>query len=195
MIKSFKDRRTAALAEGRALKGLPPDVLKRASNKLFLLDTVTRLQDLRVPPGNRLEALMGERAGQHSIRVNEQWRICFVWKEDGVHDVEFVDYHQEMNMPRDLTMPHPGAVLREEFLEPMNLSVYALAKAIHVPRSRLNEICRGRQGISANVALRLGKYFGVDPQWFLNMQAKYDLHVEGEALVEELSTIVTRSAA
>lgn len=98
-------------------------------------------------------------------------------------------------MPRDLAMPHPGALLREEFLQPMNLSIYALAKAIHVPRSRINEICRGRQGISANVALRLGKYFGVDPQWFLNMQAKYDLHVEGEALAEELSTIASRSAA
>jgi len=92
-------------------------------------------------------------------------------------------------------MPHPGAILRQEFLEPMELSVYALAKAIHVPRSRVNEICRGRQGISANIALRLGKYFGVDPQWFLNMQAKYDLHVEGEALAGKLSAIATRPDA
>ncbi len=96
-------------------------------------------------------------------------------------------------MPRDFAMPHPGALLREEFLEPMHLSAYALAKAIHVPRSRINEICRGRQAISANIALRLGKYFGVDPQWFLNMQAKYDLHVQGETLAEELSAIATRA--
>lgn len=93
---------------------------------------------------------------------------------------------------RDIPMPHPGTILREEFLEPMSLSVYALANAIHVPRSRLNDICRGRQGISANVALRLGKYFSVDPQWFLNMQAKYDLHVQGEAMVDELAAIVVR---
>ncbi len=98
-------------------------------------------------------------------------------------------------MFRDIPMPHPGAILRQEFLEPMELSVYALAKAIHVPRSRVNEICRGRQGISANIALRLGKYFGVDPQWFLNMQAKYDLHVEGEALAGKLSAIATRPDA
>ena len=95
-------------------------------------------------------------------------------------------------MTRDIPMPHPGAILREEFLEPMDLSAYALAKAIHVPRSRVNDICRGRQGISANIALRLGKYFGVDPRWFLNMQSKYELHVQGETLVDELSTIMPR---
>jgi addiction module HigA family antidote len=77
----------------------------------------------------------------------------------------------------------------------MGLSVYALAKAVHLPRSRVNEICRGRQGITVSVALRLGKYFGVDPQWFLNMQSKYDLHVQGEALASELSAIAPRSAA
>ncbi len=96
-------------------------------------------------------------------------------------------------MHRDIPMPHPGAILREEFLEPMKLSAYALAKAIHAPRSRVNEICRGRQGISANIALRLGKYFGVDPQWFLNMQSKYDLHMQGEALADELAAIATRA--
>ena len=96
-------------------------------------------------------------------------------------------------MHRDIPMLHPGAILREEFLEPMKLSVYALAKAIHVPRSRVNEICRGRQGMSANIALRLGKYFGVDPQWFLNMQSRYDLHMQGEALADELAAIATRA--
>jgi addiction module HigA family antidote len=95
-------------------------------------------------------------------------------------------------MHRDIPMPHPGMILREEFLEPMSLSVYALANAIHAPRSRVNEICRGRQGISANIALRLGKYFGVDPQWFMNMQSKYDLHAEGEALAGKLSAIAPR---
>ncbi len=83
-------------------------------------------------------------------------------------------------MARTVPMPHPGEVLREEFLEPMGLSVYALAKAIGVPRSRINEIARGRQGISAAIALRLGKAFDVDPQWFMNMQTKYDLWVASE---------------
>lgn len=72
---------------------MPPDIAKRAILKLFLIDTVTRLNDLRVPPGNRLEALKGARAGQHSIRVNDQWRICFIWLEGDAYDVEFCDYH------------------------------------------------------------------------------------------------------
>ena len=94
---------------------------------------------------------------------------------------------------RDIPMPNPGTILREEFIEPMSLSVKALANAVHVPRSRLNDVCRGRQGLSANIALRLGKYFGVDPQWFLNMQTKYELHVQGEALADELAAIATRA--
>ena len=61
--------------------------------KLFMLNTVTRLKDLRVPPGNRLEALSGDRAGQHSIRVNDQWRLCFVWRDGEAHEVGLVDYH------------------------------------------------------------------------------------------------------
>ena len=77
----------------------------------------------------------------------------------------------------------------------MALSVYALAKAIHVPRSRINEICRGRQGISANIALRLGKYFGVDPAWFQNMHTKYDLAAQSEVLAGQLSAITARSAS
>lgn len=93
MIRSFRDRRTRALRYGEAQKGVPHDVAKRAVTKLFMLDTVTRLEDLRVPPGNRLEALSGDRAGQHSIRVNDQWRLCFVWRDGDAHDVELVDYH------------------------------------------------------------------------------------------------------
>lgn len=98
-------------------------------------------------------------------------------------------------MPADIPMPHPGVVLREEFLEPMGLSVYALAKAIRVTRSRINDICNGRQGVTAAIALRLGRFFNVDPQWFMNMQSKYDLHVEAARLKAELAAIEPRSAA
>jgi len=93
MIRSFRDKRTQSLASGRAPRGIPGDAARRAVVKLFLLDTGTRLEDLRVPPGNRLEALSGDRKGQHAIRVNDQWRICFVWREGDADDVEFVDYH------------------------------------------------------------------------------------------------------
>ena len=93
MIRSFRDKRTRALQRGEAPKGVPGDVARRAVMKLFMLNTVTRLEDLRVPPGNRLEALSGDRVGQHSIRVNDQWRLCFVWRDGEAYDVELVDYH------------------------------------------------------------------------------------------------------
>jgi antitoxin HigA-1 len=77
----------------------------------------------------------------------------------------------------------------------MGLSVYALAKAIHVTRSRINESCHGRQGVTANIALRLGRFFDIDPQWFMNMPAKYDLHVQAKLLASELAAIAPRNAA
>jgi proteic killer suppression protein len=93
MIRSFRNSATATLFRGQAPKGYPADVLKIARRKLEMLHAAARLEDLRVPPGNRLEALHGDRAGQHSIRVNDRWRICFVWTAAGVEEVEFVDYH------------------------------------------------------------------------------------------------------
>jgi len=93
VIRSFRDKRTEALRQREAPKRVPADVARRTVTKLFLLDTVTRLEDLRVPPGNRLEALSGGRAGQHSIRVNDQWRLCFVWRDGDAYEVELVDYH------------------------------------------------------------------------------------------------------
>jgi proteic killer suppression protein len=93
MIKSFKDDQTKAAFEGESSKGFPADLLKVARRKLNYLDAATSLQDLHSPPGNRLEALKGDRAGQHSIRVNDQFRICFIWSSEGPKEVEFTDYH------------------------------------------------------------------------------------------------------
>jgi proteic killer suppression protein len=93
MIESFRDRRTAALFEGRLVKGTPADLLARAQNKLLMIDQARSLDDLRAPPSNRLEALRKDRAGQYSIRVSGKWRICFVWRDGNVEQVEFCDYH------------------------------------------------------------------------------------------------------
>lgn len=93
MIISFKDNDTEALYKGKLPRRIPADVASRAVRKLFLIDTVTRLDDLRIPPGNRLEALTGNRQGQYSIRVNDQWRICFEWSDGDALNVEFTDYH------------------------------------------------------------------------------------------------------
>ena len=77
----------------RRSRRLPGDIQQRAYQKLVMLDSATAINDLRVPPGNRLEALYGDRAGQHSIRINQQWRICFTWQDGDAYDVEITDYH------------------------------------------------------------------------------------------------------
>lgn len=93
MIKTFGDKRTAAIFAGYAVRGLPPQIQERARAKLLAIDAAKRLDDLRQPPGNRLEALAGDRKGQHSIRINDQWRICFVWRDGEAFDVEIANYH------------------------------------------------------------------------------------------------------
>jgi proteic killer suppression protein len=93
VIKTLADKRTAALFSGQFVRAVPADIAMRAKRKLDLIDSAAGLDFLRVPPGNRLEALRGDRRGQHSIRVNDQWRICFRWIEGHAYDVEFCDYH------------------------------------------------------------------------------------------------------
>jgi proteic killer suppression protein len=95
MIRSFADREAELIWAGRRSRRLPGDIQSVALRKLRLLNQARVLADLRVPPGNRLEALRGDRAGQHSIRINDQWRICFEWpgKSPGPLNVEIVDYH------------------------------------------------------------------------------------------------------
>ena len=93
MIKTFANNETESVfSDGRA-KTLPPDLLGRARRKLYAIDAAKTLEDLRMPPGNRLHQLKGNRAGQHSISVNDQWRICFTFSEGDAFDVELCDYH------------------------------------------------------------------------------------------------------
>jgi len=93
MIKSFADRETERLFQRRFSRRLPPDIQRRARIKLEILDAAERLSDLQVPPSNRLEPLYRDRKGQHSIRINDQWRICFTWQEGDAYEVEVTDYH------------------------------------------------------------------------------------------------------
>lgn len=93
MIRSFASVETERLWQGHRSRRLPPDVQQRALTKLQLLDAAVELSFLRLPPGNRLEALKGNRTGQHSIRINDQWRICFIWTGTDAEQVEIVDYH------------------------------------------------------------------------------------------------------
>lgn len=92
MIKSFKCAETEALSKGNRVRRFV-NIANVARRKLRQLEVAGRLDDLRAPPGNRLEALRGDRAGQHSVRINDQWRVCFRWTQAGAEDVEIVDYH------------------------------------------------------------------------------------------------------
>lgn len=93
MIKNFKCKETKKLFDNIPTRKLPNDIQRIALRKLKMIDAATRLETLKVPPGNRLEALQGDRKGQHSVRINGQWRICFEWKGSDTYNVEIVDYH------------------------------------------------------------------------------------------------------
>ena len=93
LIRSFKSKIAEAVLNGQCPKGFPVQIFKVARRKLEALNAAETLHDLRAPPANRLEALKGDRKGQHSIRINDQWRVCFRWTDDGPAEVEVVDYH------------------------------------------------------------------------------------------------------
>ena len=93
MIESFADKRTAPVFQGLEVRGLPREIQGVARRKLKIIDAAPSLESLRVPPGNRLEQLKGDRRGHWSVRVNDQWRICFRWRDGNASDVEIADYH------------------------------------------------------------------------------------------------------
>ena len=93
MIRSFRDRETERIFQRTRSRKLPSDIQQTAIRKLRMLNRSTTLADLRVPPANRLEKLRGNRTGQYSIRINDQWRVCFTWRNRDAYDVEIVDYH------------------------------------------------------------------------------------------------------
>lgn len=93
MIRAFRDANTEKVFKRQFVRKFPPDIQQRAFMRLNAIDAAIKLGDLRLPPSNRLEALKGDREGQHSIRVNDQWRICFVWRDGHAEQVEIVDYH------------------------------------------------------------------------------------------------------
>lgn len=94
MINSFANKSTEDLFNRKSVRHLPPSIQKTAYRKLLLIDGAERLEDLRIPPGNRLEKLSGDLSGKYSIRINDQWRIIFSWKDNSAYEVEIIDYHR-----------------------------------------------------------------------------------------------------
>jgi addiction module HigA family antidote len=190
MIASFADEEAALIWSGRRSRKLPFDMQVTALRKLRLLNQARALSDLRVPPGNRLEALKGDRAGQYSIRVNDQWRICFVWREE----VQPMSKSSTITDVDQLPNPTPGEILLEDFLRPLGLSQTALAVAVRVPPRRINEIVLGKRAVTADTDLRLTRYFGLTPGFFLGLQADHDLMARRREIGPDLEAIKPRAA-
>jgi addiction module HigA family antidote len=153
-----------------------------------MLNSAHSLDDLHIPPANRLEALKGKRKGQHSIRINDQWRICFVWADGNANKVEIVDYHSDRFMKK-LPNIHPGEVLLEEFLKPLDISQNKLARAMGVPPRRINEIVHGKRAVTADTAIRLARALGTSEQFWMGLQADYDLEEARKVARSELKKV------
>jgi len=187
MVRSFRDRDTEKLFHRERPRRLPASVRRTALRKLAVLNAATDLADLRVPPGNRLEKLAGDREGQCSIRINDQWRSA----SSGGTVTRTMSRSRtttkaRATMPGKLPPVHPGEVLLEEFLLPLGISQYRLAKDTGVPPRRINEIVHGKRAITADTALRLSRFFGTSEPFWLNLQTQYDLEVAKDRLGSRL---------
>ena len=189
MIKSFADKETELIYNQKFSKRLPTTIQKVALRKLMMIDNAKCLEDLRVPPSNHLEQLSGDRKGQHSIRINDQWRVCFTEKDGHYYNVEIVDYHQEYIMSDFIETPTIGEILSEEFLIPLGISAYKLAQAINVPTSRIQDILHNRRKITVDTSLRLAKFFGLSDGYFMSLQDDIDIRNAKMELAPQLEEI------
>jgi antitoxin HigA-1 len=191
MILSFKDRRTELFAKGefvRAFQGFDRQGWKR----LEILDAALTLADLAGLPSNRLEALKGDRAEQYSIRINQQWRICF----EGPNRQEvrqpyrswiIIDWKEAMARPAI----HPGEILADELSE-LEITPTELSRQICVPPNRISQIIQGKRAITGDTALRLGHWFQTSAQFWLNLQAAYDLRIANDEIGREVAALPTK---
>jgi addiction module HigA family antidote len=204
MIRSFKGKFAESILQGRIVpKGFPANLAKVARRKLIMVDAAAFLEALNSPPGNRLESLKGDLAGKHSIRINDQWRIVFRWTDAGPEDVEIIDYqtgrmwlpNRSSHMANKLPPIHPGEILREEFLVPLKLTPYAVAAALNVPRTRIERIAREEKPVTADTALRLGKFFKTGAAFWMNIQTRFDLETAEDALAPQIKKITSYEPA
>jgi addiction module HigA family antidote len=192
MIQTVADRETQQFFVTGKSKRLPPDLVKRALRWLEYLHVAAHLNDLLVPPSNQLHALQGDRAGQYSISINDQWRICFRFVDGDAYDVEITDYIEERTMaiantePRQIPPTHPGEMLREDFMPDFGLTATALASALRVSRQTVHQLLREERAITPLMALRLARLFGNSPAFWLNAQQARDLWEAEQNYQEEL---------
>jgi len=198
LIVSFKNQGTEDIFNGKntkeARKICPRTIWKLASRKLYQVNSVQVLYELTRLPGNHLELLTGDRDGQYSISINQQYTICFKWTESGPDEVEILDRLSlkviiTTRVPTQREPTHPGEMLLEEFLMPMGITQRELATAIQVPYQRLNEIVNKKRPLTASLALRLAKVFGMSEVFWLNLQMRWDLYRIQKSDEKELNNI------
>jgi len=178
-------------------------IARSAARRLADIDFANDVSELQDPSGNQLEKLKGDGAGQWSIRIDDQYRVCFVWDGTDAQDVEIVDCHgsqgSEVMIQRKATdrlaRIHPGEFLREDFMKPLGLSANALALGLRVPATRISEIVNERRGISVDTAARLSLYFGTTVEYWLRMQSAYDVATIETELLPKLKKEVQRRVA
>jgi addiction module HigA family antidote len=156
--------------------------------RLTQLNAATTINDLRFPPSNRLEALKHDRKGQWSIRINDQWRICFRYERGDAFDVEITDYHwgkSDMTIRNGLSPIHPGEFLKEG-LDELGTSQSEFARVIGVSSMRISHIVNGARPVTAELALLIGRALGQSPQYWLNLQAGYDLKIAEQGMRSRL---------
>ena len=170
---------------------MPLEIQPAALRKLRMLNQARALHDLRVPPGNRLEALKGIGVGyiaSGSISVGG-------YASGGMTEQPTMSASSTITTDEDLLPnPHPGEILDLEFMRPIRLSQNALARAIHVPPRRINQLIHGKRAVSADTDLRLARYFGLSEGFFLGLQADYDLMQRKRQIARELESINPRAA-
>jgi addiction module HigA family antidote len=187
--QGFADEETALIWSGRRSRRLPFDMQAPALGKLRLLNQARALSDLRVPPGNRLEALKGERGNIRSGSMASGESAL-----RGGKDVQPMSKSSTTTNVDWLPNPTPGEILLEDFLRPLGLSQTALAVAVRVPPRRINEIVLGKRAVTADTDLRLTRYFGLTPGFFLGLQADHDLMARRRELGPDLEAIKPRAA-
>jgi addiction module HigA family antidote len=154
-----------------------------ARRKLTQINRVRDLVELRIPPGNRLESLRGDRSGQHSIRINDQYRVCFRWERDMptrskspiTTKTASTATLVQRRLPTHRPPTHPGEMLLEEFLLPLGITQSAFALQLGVSFPRLNEVINGRRAVTPDTALRLARVTGMSADFWLGLQQDWDL--------------------
>lgn len=190
MIRSFADTETERFYNVGKSRRYPPSIQARAAMRLTQLNAATRLDDLRLPPSNRLEALKRDRVGQWSIRINDQWRVCFRFESGDAFNVEIRLPQIGVSMNKDGLPPiHPGEFLRE-ILEELDISQAKFARAIGISPMRVSHVVNGARPVTAELALLFSRAFHhQSPQYWLNLQAAYDLKTTETAIAKQLRAV------